>query len=103
MRVPIEGELDRGVLGEMLDVLGVRASRKQDRQTGMPESMPPDIGQTGVLEKRFEVAVNYILRVQGCTGCTKTGRKSGLVKLPQQATGNVSVTLDDSNATLIHL
>ncbi len=68
MAVAVEGKLDRGMPGEMLDVLRVRATSKQDRQAGMPEIVPAHIGQIGVPVKRFEVGVNYGLRVQGCTG-----------------------------------
>jgi hypothetical protein len=63
--VPIEGELDRGVSGEMLDVLRVRATSKQDRQAGMPEIVPVYIGQTGSLQERLEVAVDNVLGVEG--------------------------------------
>jgi hypothetical protein len=52
----------------MLDILGVRASRKQDRQAVMPEIMPAYIGQIGSPHEGLEVTVNYVLRVQGCTG-----------------------------------
>ena len=37
MRVSVKGELDRGMPGEMLDVLRVRATSKQDREAAMPE------------------------------------------------------------------
>jgi hypothetical protein len=53
---------------EVLDVLRVRATREQNREAGIPEIVPVYIGQIGVPVKRFEVAVNYVLRVQGCTG-----------------------------------
>jgi hypothetical protein len=51
------------VPGEVLDVLRVRASRKQDCQASLTEIVPAYIGQTGTLEQRLEVAVDDVLCV----------------------------------------
>ncbi len=67
MAVAVEGELDRGVPGEMLDVLRVRSSRKQDREADMPQIVPAYIRQPRTLEHGLEVPVDYVLSVEGST------------------------------------
>src|SRR5215212_9091564 len=64
--VSVEGQLYRGVTGEVLDVLRVHAVGEQDREAGVPEIVPADGGELRTLEQGFEVPVDYVLGVEGC-------------------------------------
>jgi hypothetical protein len=62
--VPVEGELHRCVSQRLLDVSRVGAASQEEGCVGVPEIVPPYVGQPRPLEKRLEAAVHYILSVK---------------------------------------
>jgi hypothetical protein len=61
--VAVKGKLDRGMPGEVLDVLRVRPSREQDSEASVPQIVPAYVRQTRPLEQGLEVTVDYVLCV----------------------------------------
>ena len=56
-----------GVLGEVLDVLRVRATSEHDREAGVPEIVPSYVRQLRTLEQGLEEPVDYVLCLEGST------------------------------------
>ena len=51
----------------MLDQFRVNAAPKKQSSACVPEIMPANRGETSTLQERLEVAVDYVLGVEGST------------------------------------
>ena len=67
MRVAIKSDGYGGVPEKMLYEFRVDAAPQKQRGAGVPEIVPADRGEACTPEERLEVAVDYVLGVQGST------------------------------------
>jgi len=65
--VAVEGELHRRMAQRLLDVGGVGAASQEQGRVGVPEIMPPYVGQLRSLEQGLEEPVDDVLGVEGST------------------------------------
>src|SRR5215208_4006074 len=65
VRVPVEGELHRCMPERLLNIGWVGATSQQQGSVGVPEIVPPYVGQLRSLEQRLEEPVDYVLGVVG--------------------------------------
>ena len=70
---------------QVLNKFGVHASTEQQREAGVPEIVPANVGQPCPPEQRLEVAVDDVLRIEWCT--FGGGEDEGILGLSAMVTG----------------